>query len=111
MVARPELSSGTGQLALPISSRGRLCSAGVPALVFRYGRALAESRLQLHTGAELDHAIGRDVEEIGDAPRIAHHGREDALTPRRHAAVARRRNDLLARKEIRNFHGLDLQSR
>src|SRR6185436_20751139 len=66
--------------------------------------ACLNGRSDLDSRPELDHAIGGDVEVIGDVASIARHGGEDAVAPVSH------RHDLLPGYEERGFHRLELEA-
>src|SRR5213079_834023 len=55
------------------------------------GRLPAAGRrgLDFDSRAQLDGAVGGNVEEVGDAARVARHGGEQALAPERHVAAPR----------------------
>src|SRR5439155_23552153 len=65
--------------------------------------------LELYPRSQLHDAIGRYVEEIGDVAGVARHRREDLVAPQCDAFGVQTRNDLLARKEIRDVHRFELQ--
>ena len=56
-------------------------------------------RLNLDLGAELDHAIRRNVEVIHDVAGVARHGGKEPLAPQRHAVAGGRNYGFAADKE------------
>src|SRR5690242_15747670 len=66
------------------------------------------SRSQLDTGAQLDHAIGRDLEKHRGARGVARHRSEQLFTPQRHARGLRWHEGLTAQEE-RGFHHVELE--
>src|SRR5687768_18486053 len=57
----------------------------------------AESELDLR--AELDHAVGRNLEELGGTLRVARHDPEQLLAPARHTGAAGGNQTLAAEEE------------
>src|SRR5919198_5855066 len=63
----------------------------------------------LDARAELDDAVSRNVEEVGDVAGVARHRGEHAVAPERHARATRHRHHFLAREEERRFHEIDVE--
>src|SRR5262245_61693771 len=64
--------------------------------------------LDLDLGPQLDDAVGREAQEVGRGRRVAMHLREQLLAPAGHAA-AQRRDDDVARQEVRGLHVVELE--
>src|SRR5687767_2883573 len=60
--------------------------------------------LDFHLAAELDHPVGRELEEFHRAFGVAKHPAEKLLAPDRHAALARRDQGLAGEEEARLHH-------
>ncbi len=75
------------QTHAPINRRIRLRRDCRRTLVNRRQRWIGPTRLP-----ELDHAVGRQAEELHRRRRVAHHPREQLLAPHRHARMLARRS-------------------
>src|SRR6185437_769385 len=64
-----------------------------------------------HPGAELDGAVRRNVEIVGDASGVARERRKDEVTPARNPALACTGHDLLTRQEEARLHRIDREAR
>src|SRR5258708_32912397 len=68
----------------------------------------AGTALDLDLAAELDDAVGRDVEEFGGVEHGVRHQDEELLAPARQGR-ALRRDDLLAPQEERGLHQVEAE--
>src|SRR5258707_12801592 len=68
----------------------------------------AGTALDLDLAAELDDAVGRDVEEFGGVEHGVRHQDEELLAPAGEGR-ALRRDDLLAPQEERGFHQVEAE--
>src|SRR5438105_11340676 len=65
-------------------------SFSLPSTSEIYTLSLHDALPIFNPGTELDHAVGRDVEEVRDVAGVARHGGEDALAPEGHPRPAGR---------------------
>src|SRR5690242_9586586 len=68
------------------------------------GLAFSSTCSDLDVRAQLDHAVGRDVEEVRGPRGVARHPREEVVAPHRHAGHFRCRDHGLARQEEGRVH-------